>query len=175
MIPILNRFDTISAIMPYYGYSHKSFLLLSSLCTTTRKKLDEFYEAFVYLMRQNLLFVEIKLDLNNLFLPIDLFGISISKLIGKTVLESFVKFIKNLNESKGWYFNKHYMHSQIVLKNWIPVDYFWIKELYHNLSILKSIQVVVFDDTYEYFKYWSSPISLDIIAKIINNLKQIII
>ena len=53
---MLNRFDAISAIMPYYASSHNAFLLLSSLCTTTRAKLDEFYEEFVYLMRQNLAF-----------------------------------------------------------------------------------------------------------------------
>ena len=42
-IAMLERFDTIVNIMPYYANTYKAFLLLSSLWSTSRRKLDEFY------------------------------------------------------------------------------------------------------------------------------------
>ena len=51
-IPMFDRFDTISHIMPYYSHTHSAFLLLSSLCSTSRWKLDEFYDEFIYCMRK---------------------------------------------------------------------------------------------------------------------------
>ena len=81
----------------------------------------------------------------------------------KAKLELFIKFIKNLSESKGWYFNKHYMHLQISLSKWIPVDISFIENLYPYIDILKSIQVMIYDDANEYIKSWSKPISFDIV------------
>ena len=57
-IPMLSRFDTISHIMPYYGQTHEAFLLLSSLCSKTRCKLDEYYDEFVNLMIENWRYIE---------------------------------------------------------------------------------------------------------------------
>ena len=51
-IPIFNRFDTTSIIMPYYAPTHYAFKLLSSLCSSARNKLDEFYEEFIICMRE---------------------------------------------------------------------------------------------------------------------------
>ena len=56
-IPMLSRFDTISHIMPYYGQTHWAFLLLSSLCSETRSKLDEFYDEFVTCMKENWIYI----------------------------------------------------------------------------------------------------------------------
>ena len=117
-IPMLNRFDTISHIMPYYAQSHKSFLLLSSLCSTTRGKLDEFYNEFITMMTKYRINLEIKSEyyLNYLFLPSDLFILNIKETTGK-LFDAFIEFINKCEKSEGWYFNKHSMHSQIKFQD----------------------------------------------------------
>ena len=45
-ITILQNFALISKIMPYFGYTHKWFILLSRLSSNTRDKLYEFYNEF---------------------------------------------------------------------------------------------------------------------------------
>ena len=45
-ILLLENFGLISVTMPYYGHTHKGFLLLSKLWVKTRMKLDEFYVEF---------------------------------------------------------------------------------------------------------------------------------
>ena len=54
-IRILERFDVISITMPYYGSTHKSFLLLSALSPASRSKLDEFYQEFINIIDFNLI------------------------------------------------------------------------------------------------------------------------
>ena len=107
-IPMLSRFDTISSIMPYYSATHRAFLLLSSLCSATRWKLDEQYWAFINWMSSHWMLLNIKPDnsYKKLFLPNDLFEMNI-EWWDSEYSDEFFKFIKNLHESKGWYFNEN--------------------------------------------------------------------
>ena len=123
-IPMLNRFDTIAHIMPYYASTHKSFLLLSSLCSATRDKLDEFYGEFITLMAKYRMILEVSSDshLRCLFLPCNLFIIDL-RVETEKMFNEFIRFIKICEKSKGWYFNKNSMHSQIKFQNIIKFSF----------------------------------------------------
>ena len=157
-IPMLNRFDTISHVMPYYAHTHKTFLLLSSLCKSSRNKLDEFYDEFVECMRENWLELRMAFKRAHLQLPTDLFWI-IFACSNKLNLELFIDFIKNLKSYKGCYFNKHFMHLQTKYIKSISVDASLVQELEPYMEILKSIYV-------RSSKNLSQPISLITIAAI---------
>ena len=58
-------------------------------------------------------------------------------------IDSFIKFIKNLRDSKGWYFNSHYMHSKIKIRDPIVVNINDIDTLYAYVDLLKSTQVIL--------------------------------
>ena len=122
-IPIFGRFDAISHIMSYYASTHKAFLLLSSLSSATRRKLDEFYLEFIEWMKDNWLTVSFNLDKikEHKFFPLDLFSFSIWS-INEYKFSNFIEFIDNFNKSVGCYFNNKYMHSRINAKNRIEVD-----------------------------------------------------
>ena len=149
-IPMLSRFDSISHIMPYYGKTHRAFLLLSGLWKETREKLDEFYYEFVTCMKENwLVFDEDQTEnLNSLFLPNDLFEFYISRIINQKMLGVFIKFIESLRDSKGWYFNSHYMHSKIKIEDPIVVDINYIDTLYAYVDTLKSTKVILWKEDY---------------------------
>ena len=71
---VFDSFGITSVVMPYYGHSHVSFLLLSTLCRTSRRKLDEYYEEFrKHMLRysKELILCGEKLEL--MTLPNDLF------------------------------------------------------------------------------------------------------
>ena len=140
-IPMLSRFDTISHIMPYYGQTHRAFLLLSGLCSKTRSKLDEFYDEFVNLMKEHWRYIEIYSTRQNIP-PNDLFEMSID-LSDHKVFNSFIEFIENLRDSEGWYFDSHWMHSKVKIRDPIRVGIDYIKTLYPYVGVLKSIQVVL--------------------------------
>ena len=122
-IPMFDRFDAISHIMPYYALTHKAFLLLSSLSSTTRRKLDEFYLEFVEWMKDN--WVTIYMNLNKMkehkFLPLDLITVKYLY-ITENNISKFIEFIENFNKSVGCCFNNKYMHSRIHAKWRIRVD-----------------------------------------------------
>ena len=157
-IPMLSRFDAISHIMPYYNQTHRAFLLLSGLCSETRRKLDEFYYEFVTCMKEYWLYV--KADEWNkwslLFLPNDLFEVYIYWNNNDSI-HSLIKFIENLRDSKGWYFNSHWMHSKIKIRDPISVDTNGIKKLCAYVDVLKSTQVILCKkDTNNKVQYESS-------------------
>ena len=143
-IPMLSRFDLISHIMPYYGQTHKAFLLLSGLCSETRSKLDEFYDEFVAWMREywRYLLTYSAYQKTHNFFPNDLFGIFIDLKYQKSI-NKFINFIESLRDSKGWYFNSHYMHSKIKIRDPIEIKIDCIETLYAYIDVLKSIQVVL--------------------------------
>ena len=143
-IPMLSRFDAISHIMPYYGQTHRAFLLLSSLCSETRSKLDEFYDEFVACMKENWMFFNINSSnkLNQLFIPNDLFEFSIFCLFQRSI-DVLIKLIENLRDSKGWYFNSHWMHSKIKIRDPIRVEIDGIKDLNSYVDVIKSTQVIL--------------------------------
>ena len=164
-IPMLSRFDTISHIMPYYGQTHRAFLLLSSLCLETRHKLDEFYDEFVTLMKENWAYIDTSLtdQLTSLFLPNDLFRISIDCKYQER-MDTFIKFILNLRNSKGWYFNSHYMHSKVKILDPIIVDIHYIKKLYAYVDVLKSTQVILCKEDTHTSKIQYEPSTIDTTA-----------
>ena len=143
-IPMLCRFDTISQIMPYYARTHKAFLLLSSLCSASRLKLDEFYDEFINSMTEFWTVIELnswsRFDYS--FLPNDLFRVSIS-CYSEESIEALIKFCDNLRDLKGWYFNKHYMHSKVKIQDYVVVDIELIQKLHPYIDILKSTQVII--------------------------------
>ena len=149
-IPMLSRFDSISHIMPYYSQTHGAFLLLSSLWKETRNKLDEFYDGFVNLMKEHWKYI----DLNStnqqaqIFIPNDLFEVSFECRFQESI-DAFIEFFENLRETKGWYFNSHYMHSKTKIRDPILTNNNGIKTLCTYVDVLKSTQVILCKkDTY---------------------------
>ena len=143
-IPMLSRFDAISHIMPYFGQTHRAFLLLSSLCSETREKLDEFYDEFVAHMKENWTYI-LAFSANQQtqkFPPNDLFVIS-NKCTIEEETDIFIEFIESLRDSEGWYFNSHYMHSKIKILDPILIDINLIETLYPYVDELKSTQVTL--------------------------------
>ena len=141
---MLSRFDAISHIMPYYGQTHKAFLLLAGLCSETRCKLDEFYDEFIAHMKENWTNI-IAFSANqqtHKFLPNDLF-VYCDQCTTEKVTDRFIEFIESLRDSKGWYFNSHYMHSQIKIRDSILAEINFIKTLYPYVDVLKSTQVTL--------------------------------
>ena len=141
-IPMFDRFDTTSHIMPYYSQTDSAFLLLSSLCTTSRSKLDEYYNEFISLMKENWKCISKFYYSKDRPLPTDLFLMFI-EIRAISLFDSFVQFIKSYTEVKGCYFNNHYMHLQIKIRDKIRVHYAYIEKIYPYLDNLKSIQVRV--------------------------------
>ena len=150
-IPIFDRFDTTSHIIPYYAHTHTAFLLLSALCSNSRGKLDEYYDEFIMHMEGHRICIDMYLESiqNWLFLPCDLFIIDITS-INKSNFDEFVLFIENLAESKGWFFNSHFLYSKIKIKDLISVDSSSVEKLHNFIDVLKSIHVNIphkFDGT----------------------------
>ena len=143
-IPMLSRFDAISHIMPFYGQTHRAFLLLSGLCSETRDKLDEFYDEFLVLMKEfwKCLVVNSNENLDNLFVPNDLFEVSIS-CNSEESIQAFISFCENINESKGWYFNNHWMNLQVKIRDPVIIQLKLTTKLLTFVDTLKSIQVIL--------------------------------
>ena len=143
-IPMLSRFDTISHIMPYFAHTHKAFLLLSSLCSATRGKLDEFYDEFITSMTEYWVILKWGFESNfdYLCLPNDLFEFFI-ECDSVEIIEALIRFIENLRDSQGWFFNKHYMHSKIKIRDPVAVDIDMINKLHPYADILKSTQIIL--------------------------------
>ena len=57
--------------------------------------------------------------------------------------DRFIEFIESLRDSEGWYFNSHYMHSKIKIRDPILVEINFIKTLYPYVDELKSTQVTL--------------------------------
>ena len=140
-IPMLSRFDTISHIMRYYASTHKAFLLLSSLCSDTRAKLDEYYNEFIWCMEGNWAYVDLNLNLSNLFIPYDMFKIKVFT-IDESSFNTFIQLIKQLKNPFEIRFQNHLWNSHIKINNSIFVESSLIEKLYPYADDLKSIQVL---------------------------------
>ena len=139
-IPIMERFDIISHLMPFYGPTHKSFLLLSTLWVGSRNKLDEFYEEFVRWMYNFRMQISLTDDLDASIYPNDLFEFNISR-ISMNNVDSFIQMITKLSWSSNLFFNKHYMHSQIKISR-ILVLSSAVPKLIPYIDALKSVKVL---------------------------------
>ena len=109
-IPVLENFALISKILPFYGYTHKSFLLLSVLWVKTREKLDEYYDEFrKFMMRYRITIVINQKNMSRLQLPSDLFKFSIK--VNENNIDEFEEFIDRMHNRDGCFFNNHYMNE----------------------------------------------------------------
>ena len=75
--------------------------------------------------------------------------------------DTFIESIVNLRDSKGWYFNSHYMHSKIKIRDPIVFHIKFIKELYTYVDVLKSTQVILCKEDSHTFKVQYKPSTLD--------------
>ena len=139
-VRILEKFGVSSVVMPYFGFAHQSFLLLSQLSKGSRAMLDDFYREIVnWLFKWSMM---ISIDDQNteaMFLPSDIFKYTID-LKNKSILKKFIKFIRMKHQNKGHYFNAHYMHERLrIFSLYIRPDL--IKELFPDHDILNSIKL----------------------------------
>ena len=137
---ILEKFGVSSVIMPYFGYTHQSFLLLSRLSKGSRAMLDDFYQEIVnWLFEWNTVIYINDHNTEAMFLPSDLFKFTID-LKNESILQKFIEFIRMKHQHKGYYFNTHYMHERLRISNlYIRPDL--IKELAPDFDILNSIKL----------------------------------
>ena len=71
---VFDNFGVTSVMLPYIGYAHNSFLLISSLWKSSRSKLDEYYPEFRKIIAKDI--KQVKIDQSTLHLsklPWDLF------------------------------------------------------------------------------------------------------
>ena len=139
-VQILEKFGVSSVVLPYLGYAHQSFLLLSRLSGRSRAMLNDFYREIInWLFEWNMCISTADHSSKMLYLPSDLFKFQID-LNYKEILKKFIEFISTRNQHIGHYFNEHYMHEKL----WISTFYFrpeFIKELVPYIGIIKSIKL----------------------------------
>ena len=110
---ILEKFGVSSVVMPYFGYAHQSFLLLSRLSKGSRTMLDDFYREIVnWLFEWNTIISINDQNIKKMFLPSDLFNFTID-LKNESILQEFIEFIRMRHQHKGYFFNAHYMHERL--------------------------------------------------------------
>ena len=139
-VRILEKFGVSSVVLPYFGYAHQSFLLLSRLSRRSRAMFDDFYREIVnWLFEWNMWVSTTDHNTKILYLPSDLFKYSID-LNDKNILNEFVEFIKMRHQHIGHYFNEHYMHERLWITNFYIRPEF-IQELVSYFDILNSIKL----------------------------------
>ena len=127
-IRILEKFGVSSVVMPYFGYAHQSFLLLSRLSRGSRAMLDDFYREIInWLYEWNMVFSIEDLNIKMLYLPSDLFKYLIN-LEDKTILQQFIEFLTMIHQHKGYYFNSHYMHERLWILALYDKKKYWNKD-----------------------------------------------
>ena len=50
-VTFYEKFSVLSVVMPYYDFTHKCFLLISTLCKGSRNTLLQWYEEFTKIMQ----------------------------------------------------------------------------------------------------------------------------
>ena len=150
-VNILDSFAIISKIMPYYGWTHKYFLVLSQLWSSTRSKLDEFYHEFRMIKEKSLFHLKISsLNIDKLFFPNDLFTFEV-ELKSKEDASMFILFIKNLQQKDGWYFNDNYMHEDVSIFV-IHMSFDLTNELEPYVGAMKSIKNSYTPSNYQFWR-----------------------
>ena len=143
-ISVLENFALLTHIMPYYETTHRVFLMLSKLCTGSRRKLKEFYYEFIYAMSEYWSVISIRNEDHGkrLFLPSQLFIFDI-KIISEAFLESFIEMVTNLEGRKGFYFQKYYMHKYIMIKDHtIQIKKDYVINLFPYIETMKRIRLM---------------------------------
>ena len=94
VIPILESFPLISKVMPYYGFTHRMFLVLSILSKHTRSILMKYYKEFRRFMLEYSLEKEVTIEnLSHLHLPSDLFKFRIKAITLYNKIDLLFNFI----------------------------------------------------------------------------------
>ena len=140
-VRILEKFGVSSVILPYFGYAHQSFLLLSRLSQRSRAMLDDFYREIInWLFEWNIMISINEYNIKMLYLPSDLFKYSFNLKDG-IIFREFIEFLKMKDHHKGYYFKAHYMHERLWIWNlYIQPDL--VQKLVPHFDILKSIKVI---------------------------------
>ena len=95
-IAIFEKFPLISVVIPYYGYAHSGFLVLSTISKKTRFILMENYEIFRRIMFQYLKERKVKDNEEQsmmMYLPYDLFKFSL-KISANRLIELALTLLK---------------------------------------------------------------------------------
>ena len=149
-INIFENFAVTSVILPYFSYTHRMFLLLSSLWVGSRNKLDEFYEEFRNVMRKYWMKLDTIKNPKALKLPWDLFKFTIS-VKNQTDLNNFIEFIINISERRLNFFHNHFIHEKIFVFN-TTIDFNLVEQLYPYIETMKSVEVW-FSNKYRFGKH----------------------
>ena len=93
-IQIIENLPLISVIMPYYGYTHRAFLVLSELSKRSRTALIKNYKIFRRIMLKFSMVMEISIqDLEELIIPLDMFKCKIDEFSSENEILSLLKFV----------------------------------------------------------------------------------
>ena len=140
-IPMLEKFGTCSAIIKYYDAAHESFLMLSRLSRGSRKMMDLNFEAILNAMFETTIILKFSDESKNMMsFPWNLFRFTM-EFDSKNEIKRLIKFIDNLNNKIGLYFNKHYMHNRLcILKIVVHINI--IKDLNPYTELLKNTEVI---------------------------------
>ena len=127
-IPLLSSTSLLSVLLPYYSSTHHCFLLLSVLSRSSRSNLISFYAEFRRFMLPYCSLILINSNWLSTFPPWDLFKLDFTP---PTLVEDrktaslfsniIRKFIRDITQRRGWYFEHHYMHEQICT---MDIQYF---------------------------------------------------
>ena len=80
-------------------------------------------------------------NIERIFYPSDLFEFNIALLDAKDV-EMFTEFINNLSELKGCYFNRHFMHRQLMIcRSRIQIETQFLDEIEIFIDKMKAIKI----------------------------------
>ena len=141
-ITLLERFGPWSVIIPYFGTTDRSFLLLSQLSRKSRDMLDCYFEEVLNWMAANTtcLLVYTEGQGRIMLLPSCLFRFEIT-LDWEGLVNTFLILINNVNNKEGYYFNQHFMHSRLRIDR-LKVNDALVKNLYPSLELLKATEVV---------------------------------
>ena len=140
-IPIFESFALTSIVMPYYDRTDRAYLLLSSLSTSSRNKLDMYYDEFAHVMKNNIMKVSVRNKKHsNILLPSDLFIFEVLIYFKKDIT-NFIEFILKLNCWEGHYFKNHYLHQRVtIFKNKIMISKLDLKEISPYVDKIQSIK-----------------------------------
>ena len=152
---LFKEFAYISIIMKYCKWKHRLFLILSALWKSSRNKLNEYYDEFINIDKQNLLHIHINSkNMNKLWLPSELFEFDID-IRWNNDAEMFIDFLDNLINKKGYRFWENYMHNFVFISqirlNWVLK---WVFRPY--IEDMKSIQNLSEPKEYEWLRKASS-------------------
>ena len=143
-IKLMEKLGTCSIIMPYLNHADRSFLLLTRLSRKSRNMLNYNYEGIMNWIMSTAVWLKIENEDQKelLFLPWDLFKFSINLGNNDELIDTFIKFIMNINDLKGYYFKEHYIHKRLWIDK-IIINDSKVSKLYPILELLKATKTFI--------------------------------